>query len=380
MSLSFEFSEEQEKFRKEVAGFARAEIQPTSAFYDEQEEFPWEWFQKMAQMGLTAFTYPPELGGRGQNYVTLGIAIEELGKVDLTASTICSYINVYPKIPGLPEDLVRDVIQGRKLLSFGETEANAGADAANIQTTARRVADGYVIDGVKLYASHMPAAQYIIITAKTAPELRGKGISLFLLPTDLPGISASLIRIPGRKAHMLGKVAFDNVKVPSSSLIGEENKAFKIIRGRWDYSRCNVGLMCIGAAEQTLSEIMQYAKKRQTFGSPLAKWESIQFRIVDNYTAIEAARWLAYRALWMYDQGKKITKEASMIKIFATEAALKTMIDAHMIHGASGLNMELPLEKRHRDVMSLYITGGGVDVHKIVVGGELLGQEFVPYR
>jgi alkylation response protein AidB-like acyl-CoA dehydrogenase len=200
------------------------------------------------------------------------------------------------------------------------------------------------------------------------------------VPSDSHGIQASLIRIPGRKAHLLGKVVLDNVEVPASALIGGENQAFKVMRGRWDYSRCNVGLMSIGAATRALEDVMGYSKRRKTFGSPLAKWESIQFRIVDNHISLEAARWLAYRALWMHDQGMRAMKEGSMVKIFATTAALKAIIDVHMIHGASGLNIELPYEKVHRDIMSLYVTGGGVDIHKIVVGSELLGTEFTPYK
>lgn len=380
MSLNFTFSAAQETFRQEVAEFAKAEIKPTSVLYDREEQFPWEWLKKMAERGLIGLTFPREVGGQGADYVTLGIAVEELARVDLVAATICNYLNVYGKTPGLPADLVRDIIQGRTLLSFAESEAKAGADAANIQTTARRSGDRYVIRGTKLYASLMPAAQVMLVTAKTAPELGRKGISLFLVPTDSPGMKAKLIRIPGRKAHLLGRVVFNDVEVPAENLIGGENQAFRVMRGRWDYSRCNVGLMCIGAATQALHEVTRYAKRRRTFGSPLAKWESIQFRLVDNHIALEAARWMAYRALWMHDQGMRVTKEGSMVKIMATQAALKAIIDVHMIHGASGLNIELPYEKWHRDIMSLYITGGGVDVHKIVVATELLGPEFVPYK
>jgi len=381
MSLSFAFSEEQNAFRERVAAFAEREIRPKSVYYDRKgDEYPWDWNKAMADEGLIGLTYPKELGGQGESYIMLGIAVEELGKVDLVASTLCNYLNVYGKTPGIPETVVRSIIKGDTIISFAESEAKAGADAANISMTAIRSGDNYVLNGTKLYASLMPAAQYMLVTAKTAPELGRRGISLFLVPSDLPGIKASHIHIPGRKAHLLGKVVFQDVQLPASSRLGEENGAFRVMRGLWDYSRCNVGLMAIGAASRALDDVASYAKKRKTFGSPLAKWESIQFRIVDNHIALEAARWMAYRALWMHDQGMRATKEGSAVKILATTAALKAIVDAHMIHGASGLNIEQPYEKVHRDIMSLYITGGGVDVHKIVVGSALLGPEFVPYK
>jgi cyclohexanecarboxyl-CoA dehydrogenase len=225
----------------------------------------------------------------------------------------------------------------------------------------------------------MPA-DAVLVFAKTDMEAGARGVSTFLVPTDLPGVSRNPLQDMGERAIQRGSLFFDQVQVPRDYLIGEEGQGFYLVMNAFDYSRVIIALMCLGAAEQSLDETIAYVKQRQAFGRPLAKFEGVSFPIAEHATMLEAARWLCYRALWLRDQGLPHSKEAAMVKWWGPKVAVDAIHECLLLHGHYGYTQDLPHEQRLRDVIGLEIGDGTAQVSKIVIARELFGREFLPYR
>jgi cyclohexanecarboxyl-CoA dehydrogenase len=197
---------------------------------------------------------------------------------------------------------------------------------------------------------------------------------------DAPGVSRIALRDMGERAIQRGSLFLDDVHVPREFLIGDEGRGFYLIMQAFDYSRVIIALMCIGAAEQSLDETIDYVKHRQAFGRPLAKFEGVSFPVAEHATMLEAARWLCYRTLWLRDQGLPHSKEAAMVKWWGPKVAVDAIHECILLHGHYGYTQDLPLEQRLRDVIGLEIGDGTAQVSKIVIARELFGREFLPYR
>jgi cyclohexanecarboxyl-CoA dehydrogenase len=320
------------------------------------------------------------VGGGERSWVDLSIAVEEIGRADLSCAWIALMGNSYPKLLN-DEAILREIIAGRRLLAFAETEPHAGGDAANIKTTAERRNGNYVINGLKTFVSLVPGSDLLVVTALTDPAAGGKrGMSMILVEADRPGLNITAIPEPGVQAHMLGTIKFDNVTVPCSNLIGEENRGFYMMRERWDYTRGVGPTMITGAVLQALDDTVARAKAKQTFGRPLLKWQSIQFKLVEHYTKIEAARLLAYKAAWMADNHQRVTQYASMLKYYIAEVATAALADCLEIWGGAAFNEEHSVFRKHLDIMGWKAAGGGQDIHKIVIGTEMFGGEYATHR
>ena len=383
--LDFAFTEAQQEFARVVRAFALEELAPKYAHWDRTGEFPAEQWRKMGQLGITGLCISDAYGGQEADCVTAGIAAEEIARGDFN----CGYALIENCLNGeilrhahesVKAKWLPGMARGEHIMAIAVTEARGGSDAAGMQTRARRHGDEYVLHGEKSGISMVMPADAVVVFAKTDVNAGARGVSAFLVPTDLPGISRTPLHDMGERAIQRGSLFLDDVHVPRDALIGEEGQGFYLVMNAFDYSRVIIALMCLGAAEQSLDETIAYVKQRQAFGRALAKFEGVSFPIAEHATMLEAARWLSYRALWLRDHGIPHAKEAAMVKWWGPKVAVDAIHDCLLLHGHYGYTQDLPLEQRLRDVIGLEIGDGTAQVSKIVIARELFGREFLPYR
>jgi cyclohexanecarboxyl-CoA dehydrogenase len=242
-----------------------------------------------------------------------------------------------------------------------------------------REGDEYVITGEKSGISLAMAAHAVMLFARTDAAARARGVTAFMVPLDLPGVSRSPLRDLG--THSVGRavLSFDHVRIPVSHRLGEEGTGFYQVMRGFDYNRVLIALACLGAAQVSLEETMRYVGERRAFGKALAQFQGVSFPIAEAATHLEAARLLCYRALWLADQGKPYTKEAAMVKWWGPKLSVETIHQCLLLHGHYGYTDELPFEQRLRDVIGLEIGDGTAEVMKMIVARELMGRESLPY-
>lgn len=382
MPLDFDFTGEQELFRRTVRDFAKKEITPKIREYERKAEFPWELYRKMGKSGLLGLRLPKNYGGQQADAVTMGILQEELARVgwqiplgDIMGEIIALHAPEHIKSEWLPA-----LVKGEKMLGVANTEPSAGSDAAAISTRAIRKGDNYVLNGEKQFITGVEECGAYCVLAKTEPEKGAKGVSMLFVETNRPGIEKYKLDALGWKLYSFGGLVLRDVLIPTTNLIGEENQGFIYVMETFDLMRALIAIWCVGMAEGALEENMEYVKQRKAFGHPIAKFESVQSRIVEGYTKLEATKLLCYRTLWLRDKGQKITKDSSMIKWYAPLVAFGVVNDCLQNRGALGYTTECLDEYRLREIRGASIGDGTTDINKIVVARELLGREFLPYR
>jgi len=383
--MDFAFSEAQTLLRSVLRDFAAAELAPRYAEWDRSGEFPGELWRAMGTLGVTGARVPEAYGGSALDAVSTGIAAEEIACGDFNLA----YGVLMPALVGevlrqhagdrVKDEWLPPLASGEAVLGLALSEPGAGSDAKAITTRARRDGDEYVIDGEKSGISLLTAADACVTFAKTDPNAGARGVSAFLVPMKLPGVTRIRFRDMGSHAIGRGALHLDGVRVPADYRIGAEGTAFSSVMNGFDFSRFIIGLMCLGAAAASLDETMTYVKGREAFGQPLARFEGVQFPIAEHATLIEAARWLCYRGLWLRDTEQPHTKEAAMAKWWAPKVAVDCIHDCILLHGQYGWTQDLPHEQRLRDVMGLQIGDGTAQVQKIIIARELMGREFLPY-
>jgi cyclohexanecarboxyl-CoA dehydrogenase len=370
-------SEQHEAYRAEVRAFAERELAPHTKRWDREDRLPWDGIAKMAEAGLLGVISPKALGGQERDYVSLGITIEELARVDVSCAIICwLQATLGALIPGWGDDELRRVNRGEKLLALATSEEEAGSDVSAMQTDARLEGDQYVLNGTKIHVSLVPGAALFGVTAKTSGDGAKPGITMFLVPADLSGVSCSRMEQLGARAHQLGRVAFKDVRVPATAVLGAGGSGKKVMYARFNVSRCLSPLAAIGAALATLDMTVEFAKNKIVFGRPIGTNQAISFPLIEHYSRLEAARLMAYKALWMNDRALDAVREAAMAKWFGITSATQAISDCLAIHGANGYLTELPLEQKLRDVMALQFTGGTINVMKLLLVKDYLGKEF----
>ncbi len=376
---------EQETLVRTLRQFARKELAPNSARWDKSGEVPWEAWRQMGELGLLGLRMPAAYGGQEADYLTFGIAMEEIARGDFS----CTY---GLQLAGLAGEILgknaRDEIKarwlpptarGETIIALALTEPGVGSDAANLACRAERDGDHYVVTGEKSGISLAMAAQAAIVFARTGPGDRARGVTAFLVPLDLPGVARSPLRDLGTRAVARAVLAFDHVRVPASHRLGEEGTGFQQVMQGFDYNRVGIALACLGVAQVSIEETIAYVRERRAFGRPLATYEGVSFAIAEAATHIDACRWLAYRALWLADHRQPYTKESAMTKWWAPRLAVETIHQCLLFHGHYGYTDELPFEQRMRDVIGLEIGDGTAEIMKMVVARELLGRESLPY-
>ena len=380
----FGFDEGQELFRQQIRDFARKELAPGAKERAKIGETNVEMAKKLASIGLMSMRVPEKYGGVPTSWVNLGIAVEELAKVDFSMGY---YVIGVPGFLGQVFTQANEEIQDEwfpKLINvdafacFCLTEPDCGSDAAAIKTRAVKDGDYYIINGEKTSVSNGLQASIAAVFVKTNPEAGAKGVSCILVPLDLPGITRGPLEdsgwIPMRRAW----INFDDVRVPTKYLVGEEGKGFYTALGTIGGIRVCLGMLAVGKAEGAMEEAIAYAKQRTAFGRPLARFQGTAFKIAEHATVLEAARLLCYRALWMKDQGMPNNKEVAMAKWFSTRMAVMAVHDMLLVHGHVGYTEEYPIEQHLRDVIGNEIGDGMAEIMKLIICRDLFGKEFEP--
>jgi len=383
--MDFTFTPEQDELIRTLRAFARKELAPRSATWDRTGEFPWDVWRRMGELGLFGLRAPAEYGGQEADLLTTGIAAGEIARGDFGCTYGIQLSALAGEILGregsdeIKRRWLPPTIAGETVLALALTEPGVGSDAANLACRAERDGDSYVITGEKSGVSLGMAAHAAIVFARTDPGGRARGVTAFLMPLDLPGVSRSALRDLGSRVVGRAVLSFDHVRVPASHRLGPEGAGFYQVMRGFDFNRVIIALACLGVAQVALEETMTYVKERRAFGQPLARYEGVSFPIAEAATQIEAARWLCYRALWLADRGEPYTKESAMVKWWAPKLSVDVVHQCLLLHGHYGYTDELPFEQRLRDVIGLEIGDGTPEVMKIVVARELMGRESLPY-
>jgi len=377
----FELNEEQKIIQKSVHEFAKKELAPKASYWDTHEEFPWEFVRKMAEMGLTGLRLPTSYGGVGADLITTGIALEEVARYDHNCAIILCGSNITGRVllhgsEKLRQNYLPDVAKGKCVLAFAAMESEAGSDIRAVKTKAERVKDNYVLNGEKSMITFAEVARGFVVLAKTDEESK-EGISCIFVEADRPGIDIQRLQGFGWRATKWGNIAFSDVQVPAENLIGEKNHALLMLKPTVQEQRALTGLIALGTARQALTEAVEYAKIRNVFGKPLGKFEDIQFRLVENYTLLEAARLTCFQALHLIQKNAaEASVWAAMANLIGGETAYQVVNEAMDVYGGLGYSRELPMERYLRDVKAIQIASATL---KMEIGQGILGKEFIPY-
>jgi cyclohexanecarboxyl-CoA dehydrogenase len=279
----------------------------------------------------------------------------------------------------IQKDYLEPMMRGDKIAAFALTEPHCGTDAAAIKMRSVKTIAGYKLSGEKSGISLAMLADFAVVFAKTNPSAKAKGISAFLVPMDIPGVTRQPLSDMGGKSLERGLIFLDEAEVPQDHILGVEGEGFKIAMQGFDESRVHLALMCLGAAQATIQETIAYTKERRAFHEPIARFEGVSFVLAEHASLIESVRLLCYKALWMKEQGLKHSKEAGFVKALAPRLATNAIRDCLALHGHYGYTLDLPIEQRLRDILGLEIADGTSQVSKIVAVRELFGKEYLPY-
>ena len=378
--MDFTFTEEQAMIRKTVRDFAEKEIRPVAAYHDRTGEFPAKTVAQMGSLGLMGMLIPTEYEGTGLDTICFALALEEVARVCGSHALIMSAHNTLGMgniwLTGSPDQRKRyipDLASGRKLAAWALTEPASGSDAAAMKTSAKKTAQGWVIDGTKNFCTNAPVASTFVIMAVTDPKLGNKGISAFIVERDNPGLKVGKIEDKlGVRASGTAQVLLTECEVPWDALLGEENRGFVNALRILDNGRIGIGAMAVGLAQGAFEEAVTYAKGRIQFDKPIAEHQAIQFMLADMAMRIEAARALVHRAAWLRDRGRPFKQEAAMAKLYASEMSSFVTNKAIQVHGGYGYIRDYPVERLMRDAKLTEIGEGTSEVQRLVIARELL--------
>jgi alkylation response protein AidB-like acyl-CoA dehydrogenase len=375
-------TQEQEMIRDTMRAFAQERLAPFAAEWDKNHTFPAAALKELGELGALGMVVPEEWDGAGMDYMSLVLTLEEIAAGDGATSTIVSVqnslacgITMKYGTDAQKEEWLKPLARGEKLGCFCLTEPHTGSDAAAITTRADRDGDYFVINGVKQFITTGKHAQMAIVFAVTDKAAGKKGISCFLIPCDTPGF------IVGRTEDKMGQHASDtvqiileNCRVPTSALLGKEGDGYKIALSNLEAGRIGIAAQSIGMARAAFEAAVRYAKERVTFGQPIIEHQAVNFRLADMATLLDAARLMVWRAASLKDAGRPCLKEASMAKMFASEAAEKIASDAIQIHGGVGYTSDFPVERIYRDVRICQIYEGANDIQRLVIGRSIAAE------
>ena len=378
--MEFELNEEQQQIRASVREFAEAEIAPHVLEWDESQHFPVELVPKLAELGLMGVIFPEEYGGAGMGYIEYATIIEELSRVDGSVgisvaahNSLCSnHIYMFGTEEQKRKYLV-PLAQGEHLGAWGLTEANAGSDASGTRTTAVRQNGGWLVNGSKNFITHAIHGNTCVAVAVTDRVKGNKGITAFIFEKGMKGFA------PAKKENKLGlrasetaSVVFEDCYVEDANRLGEEGEGFLQAMQILDGGRISIAALAVGIAQGAYESALRYSKERVQFGKPISEFQAIQFKLADMATQIEAARLLMYRAASLKDQGKRVTKESAMAKLYASEMSVKVCEEAIQIHGGYGYTKDYPPEKFWRDSKLCTIGEGTSEIQRMVIAKQIL--------
>ena len=373
-------SQEHQMLRDAVREYTRERIAPNAAAWDRDGSFPQEALKGLAAMGLYGIAIADEWGGAGMDHTALALAPEEIAAGDGATSTLVQVNNLAAGIiagygtTAQKERYLKPLARGDLLGAFALTEPHTGSDASAIRTRAEPGDGGYLLNGVKQFITSGKHADIAIVFAVTDKSAGKKGISAFIVPTATPGyIVARIEEKTGQHASDTAQILFEGCRVATENLLGREGEGYRIALANLESGRINVAAQSVGMARSALDAALAYARERTSFGKPLLEHQAVNFRLADMATGIEAARQLYLHAAALRDRGLPCLKEASMAKLFASEAAEKVCSDAIQIHGGYGYVRDFPVERIWRDVRVTQIYEGASDIQRMVIGRALAG-------
>lgn len=379
--MDFSLSTEQKEMKEMVMKFAKNEMIPKAAEYDEEGTFPEIQFKKAWELGLINTCIPVEYGGVGFSHLDAVIVGECLayGCMGMNTSFMANDLALLPiAIAGnheQKEKFLRPFTEEFKIASFCLTEPGNGSDAAGIKTTITDGGDHWIINGEKMWITNAGHADLFVVYGTIDSSLKHKGISAVIVPADTEGI------LLGKKEDKMGHrssdtrgVRFENVKVPKENMLGLPGEGWKIAMSTLDASRPLVAASALGGSQRALDLSLQYAKERKQFGVPIAQHQAIQLMIADMAMKVEASRMLAYKAAWQLDNGERNTEVASYAKAFASDSCMQITTDAVQIYGGYGYSKEYPVEKLMRDAKLIQIYEGTSQIQRLVIAREVLAK------
>jgi alkylation response protein AidB-like acyl-CoA dehydrogenase len=379
--MQFDFSEHHTLLRQSVRDFARAEISPYAREWDRQERFPQELVPKLAQMGLLGIRIPEEYGGSGMDTTSYAICVEEIarsdGSVALTVAShnglgtghILGFGNEEQKRKYLPR-----AASGEWLAAWALTEPESGSDSASLRTTARREGNDWVLNGAKMFITQGSVGGFCVVLARTNADVpKQKGITAFIVDRGTKGYNASkhLLKL-GCRSSDTAEITLEDVRVPDSQRLGEIDHGFADTMRILDRGRISIAAMALGLGYGALDMAIGYAKDRKAFGKRIADFQAIQWMLADSKVELDAASLLTYRAAWLADQGRRHTHEASMAKLYASEASTRACNRALQVLGGYGYTREFDVERHLRDAKLCEIGEGTSEVQRMVIAKSIL--------
>ncbi len=378
--MNFEYTPEQIQLRKSVREFAEAEVAPHVMEWDEGQIFPLEVIRKLGRLGYMGSIFPEELGGAGLGYIEYSILIEELSRVDGSVgiivaahTSLCSNHIFKMGTDEQRRRYIPKLASGEWIGCWSLTEPEAGSDAAGTRTTATLEDDCWVLNGSKTFTTNAHYADVCVAMAVTDRAAAQHGISAFAIEKGTSGFRLGKKENKlGLRASATGEVIFENCRLPQSQLLGGRGEGFVDSLKVLDGGRVSIAALSIGMAQGAYEAALRYSKQRRQFGRPISEFQAIQNKLVDMATDIDAARLLNYRAGWMLDHGKRVTRESAMAKLYASEAAVRIANEAVQIHGGYGFIKDYPVEKFYRDVKLCTIGEGTSEIQRLVIARQLL--------
>jgi glutaryl-CoA dehydrogenase (non-decarboxylating) len=383
MALDLSLTPDQEQLVDAVRDFCAREFAPRIAADDRANRHDPEIFAKLASLGLPGVCFPQRYGGYGLDYLSLGLVCEELEYVDTVYRTVLS---VHVGLVGMglytwaseeqKQQWLVPMASGKKLACYGLTEPNAGSDVASMQATAKRRGDVYVLNGEKTWVSDADTADFLLVFAKTDPKGAHKGVSAFMLDREACGKALRTEPIEDRlgiRAGDVGSIHMSDLEVPEANRIGDEGDGFKIAMSCLDNGRFTVGAGATGTVRAALDASVKYARERKTFGQEIGRYQLVQQMIARMSRDYEICRLLYFQAAWLKNIGRRNTRETSMAKQYATDAAFNAANDAIEVHGAYGYSAEYPVERFLRNARGPIIYEGTREIHTVLQGEYALG-------
>ena len=379
--MKFDWEPEQDALRSMVRDVAQRDLAPGYLARAQSDAFPIDVNRRLADLGLLSLLLPEDMGGQGGDCVAAGIAAEEVAYGDFNVAflvlvgAVASLVAVATDSDAVAKRC-QAATSGDEVIAVAVTEPDAGSDLASVRTTAEPVAGGWLLQGEKASISLALAADTAIVLARLGA---GPDRAVFLVPLDQDGVTRRPTPDPGFRPMGRGSLMFEDVFVPEELRVADDGRGLQAILNLFDFTRPALGLMCIGAAQASMDEAAAYARHRQAFGRPIAKFQGVAFPIAEHHTYLHGARLLCYEALWRRDQGLSHTKESAMVKWLGPEVSVRAAHEAVLLHGNIGYTTESPFVQRMLDIMSLEIGDGTAQIQKSVIARELLGREFRPY-
>jgi len=379
--VDFTMPPEVEMLRRTVRDYARERLAPLCQKVEEDDEIPPGIVQEMAELGFFGLPFPEEYDGVGMGELGYAVAMEELGAVNaaygnlIGAHTGIAAMSVH--LDGTPEQkekYLRPMCRGESIGAFALTEANAGSDAAAIETTARRQGDTYILNGSKIWITNGTVAGTIIAFGVTDKSLGARGgISAFIVEKGFPGFKVGKIDAKmGLRGSHTAELIFEDCQVPAANVLGQPGLGFLTAMKALDMGRIGLAAGAVGAAQYALELSCKWANQRVQFGKPIGELQAVQWMLADMATQIEATRWMTYHAAWKADQKQPVTREAAMVKLYASEMANHVVDLAVQVHGGTGYMKEFGIERMYRDARILKIYEGTNEIQRLVIARELL--------